>query len=122
MTSDHSSAHPWRGPHYRHGRFFNPDTPRQRFSEFFKWVTSRKPGPWREIIPSIPGPPPPPRVESDSLRITFVNHATFLIQTRGLNFVTDPVWSERASPVSFAGPKRHRAPGIQFHDLPRIDA
>lgn len=122
MTPDPASTSPWRGPHYHNGRFFNPDTPRQRFAEFFKWVTSRTPGPWRENIPSIPGPPPPQRVEGESLRVTFVNHATFLIQTQRLNLLTDPVWSERVSPVSFIGPKRHRVPGIHFHDLPPIDA
>lgn len=56
------------------------------------------------------------------LRVTFVNHATVLLQTEGLNLLTDPVWSKRVSPVSFAGPRRHRAPGIRFEDLPRIDA
>jgi len=50
-----------------------------------------------------------------------VGHATLLIQVAGLNILTDPVWSERASPVSFAGPKRVTAPGIAFDDLPRID-
>jgi L-ascorbate metabolism protein UlaG (beta-lactamase superfamily) len=45
-----------------------------------------------------------------------------LIQTSGCNILTDPIWSERASPVSFLGPKRHRAPGVAFDDLPRIDA
>ncbi|HEY0722403.1 MAG TPA: MBL fold metallo-hydrolase, partial [Pyrinomonadaceae bacterium] len=54
-------------------------------------------------------------------RVTFVNHATVLIQTGGLNILTDPIWSERASPFTWAGPKRHRAPGIRLEDLPPID-
>ena len=45
-----------------------------------------------------------------------------LIQLGGLNLVTDPLWSERASPFSFAGPRRICLPGIAFDDLPRIDA
>ena len=53
--------------------------------------------------------------------MTLVGHASFLIQTAGLNLLVDPVWSERASPFSFAGPKRVNAPGIAFEDLPRID-
>ncbi|HUY82787.1 MAG TPA: MBL fold metallo-hydrolase [Acidobacteriaceae bacterium] len=122
MTTDHTPTSPWRSTHHRNGRFFNPDTPPQRFSQFLKWVTSRKVGPWRDFIPSTPGPPPPPRVQGDNLRVTFVNHATFLLQTQGFNLLTDPVWSERVSPVSFAGPSRHRAPGLHFHDLPGIDA
>jgi L-ascorbate metabolism protein UlaG (beta-lactamase superfamily) len=50
-----------------------------------------------------------------------IGHASLLIQVAGLNILTDPIWSERASPVSFAGPKRVAAPGIAFDDLPPID-
>ena len=56
------------------------------------------------------------------MRITMVGHATMLIQAGGLNLLTDPVWSDRASPLTFAGPKRVNPPGIAFEDLPRIDA
>src|SRR3546814_12594273 len=52
---------------------------------------------------------------------TWVGHATLLVQTQGLNILTDPIWSERASPFTFTGPKRVRAPGIRFDDLPKID-
>jgi L-ascorbate metabolism protein UlaG (beta-lactamase superfamily) len=54
--------------------------------------------------------------------VTFINHATLLVQMDGVNVLTDPIWSDRCSPVSFAGPKRHRNPGIRFEDLPPIDA
>jgi L-ascorbate metabolism protein UlaG (beta-lactamase superfamily) len=50
-----------------------------------------------------------------------VNHATTLIQMDGLNILTDPMWSERASPVQWAGPRRFHAPGIAFEHLPPID-
>ena len=53
--------------------------------------------------------------------ITWIGHATVLLQTGGLNVITDPVFSDRASPVSFAGPKRHQRPGVLLADLPRID-
>jgi L-ascorbate metabolism protein UlaG (beta-lactamase superfamily) len=62
------------------------------------------------------------RIDDGRLRVTFVNHATTLVQMDGVNILTDPIWSERCSPVSWAGPKRHRAPGIRFEDLPPIDA
>src|SRR3546814_238299 len=52
---------------------------------------------------------------------TWVGHSPVLVQTAGLNILTDPIWSERASPVSFIGPKRVREPGIRFEDLPKID-
>ncbi|MFK7974574.1 MAG: MBL fold metallo-hydrolase [Halioglobus sp.] len=53
--------------------------------------------------------------------VTFINHATFLIQVNGINILTDPIWSRRASPFSFAGPKRVHAPAIALEDLPPID-
>ncbi len=58
---------------------------------------------------------------ADEVAITFVNHATFLIQTGGITILTDPVWSERASPFRRIGPKRVRKPGVAFEDLPTID-
>ena len=61
------------------------------------------------------------RVDDGRLRITFINHSTTLIQIDGVNILTDPVWSQRVSPVSFTGPRRHRPPGIRFDDLPPID-
>jgi L-ascorbate metabolism protein UlaG (beta-lactamase superfamily) len=51
-----------------------------------------------------------------------VNHATVLLQTGGVNLLTDPMWSRRASPVPWAGPRRRRPPGIRFEDLPPVDA
>ena len=54
--------------------------------------------------------------------ITWIGHSTFLIQIGGLSVLTDPNWSDRASPVSFVGPRRLVAPGLRFADLPRIDA
>ena len=53
--------------------------------------------------------------------ITYVNHATHLIQLTNLNILTDPIFSERASPVSWAGPKRVRAVGVKVKNLPKID-
>jgi L-ascorbate metabolism protein UlaG (beta-lactamase superfamily) len=66
-------------------------------------------------------PPPPERVDGDRLLVTFINHSTVLMQTGGLNILTDPIWSMRASPVSWSGPKRHTAPGVRLDDLPPID-
>jgi len=107
--------------HFQNGRFFNPGAPEHGFKQLIKWVTNRKPGAWRENIPSTPGPKPVARVQGGELRTTFIGHATVLIQTEGLNLLTDPVFSERVSPLSFAGPRRHRAPGIRFEDLPPTD-
>ena len=57
---------------------------------------------------------PPQRVEGNKLRVSFVGHVTTLIQTQGLNILTDPVWSDRASPFSWIGPQRAHPPGIRF--------
>ena len=54
--------------------------------------------------------------------LTWIGHASALLQAGGLNLLIDPVFSQRASPVSFAGPKRHTAPGLRLEQLPRIDA
>jgi len=59
---------------------------------------------------------------TSGVRLAFVGHVSWLIQTAGLNILIDPVWSQRASPVSFAGPKRVNDPGIAFEKLPKIDA
>jgi L-ascorbate metabolism protein UlaG (beta-lactamase superfamily) len=57
----------------------------------------------------------------DEVAVTFVNHATFVIQTGGITILTDPVWSERTSPLRRIGPKRVRKPGVAFEELPRVD-
>ncbi len=77
---------------------------------------------WPETNDRLPGPVPAARVPTGALRITPVGHSTFLIQMDGLNILTDPIWSDRASPVSWVGPKRHMQPGLRFEDLPEIDA
>jgi N-acyl-phosphatidylethanolamine-hydrolysing phospholipase D len=54
--------------------------------------------------------------------VTWVGHSTFLVQLGGINVLTDPNWSDRTSPVPFAGPRRLVPPGLRFEDLPRIHA
>ncbi|HBQ11838.1 MAG TPA: hypothetical protein DEF51_12025 [Myxococcales bacterium] len=113
----------WVGPageHFDGTRFRNQvDAAHESLGGVMKWMLNREPGRWQQIH-ATPGPKPPLRVR-DGLRVTFVNHATFLLQLGGLNVLTDPVWGERTSPVGFAGPKRFRPPGIRFEDLPPID-
>lgn len=71
-----------------------------------------------------------PRVENDGsalknnrtdATVTWVGHSTLLIQLDGVTILTDPQWSERASPVTFAGPKRLMSPGVSFEQLPTVD-
>jgi L-ascorbate metabolism protein UlaG (beta-lactamase superfamily) len=117
----------WRGPksdHFDGRRFFTPGAPRldARLANLGRFLATRKPEPWPAFRKLPYGPKPPARVPDGALRVTFINHATVLIQLDGVNLLTDPIWSERASPFSFAGPKRVRPPGIRFEDLPPIDA
>src|SRR6202050_274331 len=76
---------------------------------------------WPAWAPSPFTDHPPPLVEGAACRISYVGHASWLIQTAGLNILLDPVWSERASPFRHIGPKRVNDPGIAFADLPPID-
>jgi L-ascorbate metabolism protein UlaG (beta-lactamase superfamily) len=109
--------------HYDGKEFHNQDTKaKASFGDFLKWVTNRDQGEWSEWNDAEPGPKPPKSVGEGELRVTFVNHATLLVQINGVNILTDPIWSERSSPVPFSGPKRVRPPGIRFEDLPPIDA
>ncbi len=93
------------------------------FLDLMKWGFNRNPGSWTELTEDDVeyGPKPADRINDSTQVITYVNHSTFLIQTDGLNILLDPVWSNRVSPFSFAGPKRMRPPGIRFDDLPEID-
>lgn len=106
--------------HFDGLRFFNvgqPSTDRT-FHEVWRWKSTEKPAKWPAQVSVIPATPSP---SVDNIRITMVGHVTMLIQVKGLNILTDPVWSDRASPLSFAGPKRVTAPGIAFENLPHID-
>ncbi|MDP5110349.1 MAG: MBL fold metallo-hydrolase [Rickettsiaceae bacterium] len=108
--------------HFDGSRFFDPEINNNKsFGSFLKWQLTKKSVPWPDRIELLEYDAPPARVLGDDLRISNVGHVTFLIQTQGLNILTDPIWSERASPVSFAGPKRVIDPGIKFADLPPID-
>jgi len=114
----------YQGPvsdHFDGLRFFNPGgTPPNGLSDLLRWRFNGARSRWPDSVPLAATARPAPRV--DDLSVTMVGHATLLIQTAGLNILTDPVWSERASPLSFAGPRRVTTPGIAFQDLPPIDA
>jgi N-acyl-phosphatidylethanolamine-hydrolysing phospholipase D len=92
----------------------------------FRWlvqrvVNGRPPLPDPSVFPRRASSFFSPRAPRDGLTLTWVGHSTFLIQAGGLNLVTDPMWSRRASPVQFAGPRRLVGPGVDLPDLPPLD-
>jgi L-ascorbate metabolism protein UlaG (beta-lactamase superfamily) len=111
--------------HFDGTRFFNPHgPPGKRWRDLVRWFAERCSGgraQWPAWAPSPFSDRPPARVEGAAWRISYVGHASLLIQTAGINVLLDPVWSERASPFRFAGPKRVNDPGIAFADLPPIE-
>ncbi|MDB5670512.1 MAG: putative metallo-hydrolase/oxidoreductase [Alphaproteobacteria bacterium] len=102
-------------------RFFNPGEPDtdRSLGQMLRWKLAGGAAEWPKQVAVEPAVP---EARAGGLRVTMVGHVTLLIQTAGLNILTDPVWSERASPFRFAGPRRVTAPGIAFDDLPAIDA
>lgn len=119
------SADGYRGEksdHFDGKRFHNRiPTKDKRIFELLKWQATSKPGTWRwRDTPDFPEPRAV--AESGELLVTFVNHSTVLLQMDGLNILTDPIWSDRASPYSWVGPRRVHKPGIAFEALPVIHA
>lgn len=107
--------------HFDGVRFFNPghsETDRG-FRELLRWKLKERAAEWPR---SVPARQIVPDARISGLRVTIIGHASVLIQAGGINVLTDPVWSERASPLPFVGPRRVWAPGIAFEALPRIDA
>jgi L-ascorbate metabolism protein UlaG (beta-lactamase superfamily) len=104
--------------HFDGQRFFNPTRANGRpVTEVPRMMAERR-TPWPAHLPVALRVPPP--LDGASAVITFIGHSTFLIQTAAGNILTDPMFSERASPVQFAGPRRARAPAVRFEDLPAI--
>ncbi|MCM2293354.1 MBL fold metallo-hydrolase [Allorhizobium sp. BGMRC 0089] len=110
--------------HFDGTRFFNPGgVPPLGAADILRWKLRGKPARWPRRVSLPEGPvKAPPHVAGADLRVTMIGHASMLIQTDGLNVLTDPVWSRRASPFTSLGPRRVIEPGIRFQDLPQIHA
>ncbi|MCP4602533.1 MAG: MBL fold metallo-hydrolase [Proteobacteria bacterium] len=108
--------------HFDGEYFYNPQGDEMSESrDALHWFLNRDRGYWRDWTDITRAAPPPDRVEDGELRVTFVNHSTVLIQIDGINILTDPIWSQRSSPMSWVGPRRRMPPGLRFEDLPPID-
>ncbi len=118
--------------HYDGTHFFNPEpavraSPTGKRRSTLSFFLSRLRGnpadwtKWPKHVENAFYPPPGGEVEAGSADVSFIGHSCFLVRLPGLTLLTDPVFSSRCSPVSFAGPKRVRDPGIALADLPKID-
>lgn len=119
--------------HGPNGRYRDPwpagrEAPRGR-ADLFRWLWQRlrhgrAPNPEPDDLPRAEPELAEPRVpaEADELRVTWVGQATFLVQMPGLTLLTDPMFSDRASPFGWAGPRRFSPPGLTLDALPPIDA
>lgn len=123
LTSCSSSY--YKGPandHFDGRRFFHPWSDSEKsLLTILKWRLTSEAEKWpdhidieQKIFLAHPQ-------EAETLSVSFVNHSTVYLQYKGIRFITDPHWSERASPVSFAGPKRVHAPGTPIDKLPGLD-
>ena len=116
--------------HFDGHRFFNPDGDDDtggrppggggRAGFFWRYLTGSDGRPAWPAAVKVVQAKPEPRVAGERMVVTWIGHASVLIQTQGLNILTDPVWSDKAGPLG-TGPRRVAAPGIAFDDLPRID-
>jgi L-ascorbate metabolism protein UlaG (beta-lactamase superfamily) len=115
-------ANPPPSRHFDGKRFFNPDAPQARgFLDALRWKLTSRPEPSARFVSDVEQSKPPSCVEGNELRVTLINHSTLLLQQSGSHILTDPIWSERAGPLTSIGPRRRRKPGVQWEDLPRID-
>lgn len=106
--------------------------PDGRFWDFWRWRLGLGPQEEPALPPEEVPPYHPTRAVPDlnqlhhpdprKIQVTWIGHSTFLIQVAGVNILTDPIFSDRASPLSFAGPRRRVAPGVPFESLPPIHA
>jgi len=116
------SSQPYpKSDHFDGQKFFNPGLPPTKgFFDLLKWQLQGGKTKWPKSRPLRAVPRVADQVPSGQLSTTFINHATHLIQFEKLNVLTDPIFSERASPVQWLGPKRVHPPALSIKELPKI--
>ena len=109
--------------HFNGQQFYNiaSSIPQRTFFDFLKWRLTGSRGDWPNNVDNVFNDVPPEKIPTHDIRISWVGHVTFLIQTCGMNILTDPVWSNRIGPFGLVGPIRVSKPGIDFQHLPKID-
>ena len=116
-------------PHHTPEGFKN-NYPHESGGSFWKWrwermtagtVAEAPEGGWASVLPSVKPDVAFLKSNRTERTITWLGHATVLLQTNGVNIITDPVFSERTAPVQFAGPKRKVPFMVMPDELPEID-
>ncbi len=119
------SVRPYQGPVSDHfdGKVFKNPSGREAngIEKVFRYMRENRPDPWPDNYEDYVRQKPLPQPPAEGLQLVFINHSTFLLQYRGLNILTDPIWSKRCSPFQWAGPHRKRPPGLDWDALPHID-
>ena len=113
-----------RTDHFDGVHFFAPGGPRdKKFRDVARMLlrTGLRRKPWPKTGLSVDSGKPPERIDGSTIRIVFVGHSTFLLQTEGVNLLIDPIWSNRVGPAGI-GPRRITPPGLALNDLPPLDA
>jgi L-ascorbate metabolism protein UlaG (beta-lactamase superfamily) len=118
----HEAGTPPFPKHFDGKRFFNPGVPPPPgLSAVLRWMLTGRRQRSPRFVDDVEPCRPPCAVAAGELRVTLINHSTILLQHGAGNILTDPIWSERATPMPGLGPRRRRRPGVRFEDLPRID-
>jgi L-ascorbate metabolism protein UlaG (beta-lactamase superfamily) len=121
-------------PNMKNGYFYNSfeeskpvvsSKERHKEKSFFHWIWNRKQTrkEWtkEDILKFAKYQEYQKKDYAKGLEIVYITHSSFLIQMKEINIITDPIWSERASPFFFIGPKRHTKPAFAIEELPKID-
>ena len=114
--------------HYDGAHFRNPGgSAPAGLGAVLRWSLTRRRSPWPQSVQDPAWPPPARDVSPGHAALTFIGHSTMLVRLRlpggeVFSVLTDPVFSDRCSPLAFAGPRRARAPGLALAALPQVDA
>ena len=109
--------------HFDGVRFFNEGQQGPKsIAMLLRWQLTEKSASWPSRYPGLAAAKPSRRLDAGQMRVTYIGHASFLLQACAANILIDPVYADRAGPFALLGPKRVNAPGIAFDDLPPIDA
>lgn len=122
LTTSSCASLPYqKSDHFDGKKFFNPGvTVEKGFLSVLKWKWTSSPTKWEDWLNDNATPKVASTVADGEAVVTFINHATYLVQLNGMNVLTDPIFEKRVSPLSWIGPARHRAPGIALNQLPPI--